>query len=318
MRTPLLCLAIAFTLGASAQLPGYVPTSGLVAWYPLNNSVVDASGNGLNGTANYTQAAVDRFAVPNGATDFFFAYASVSTSPLFNTGAGMTVSAWVNLSDPFENQKVMGRVNYSFNSGFILGVENGQLHPEVWNSAGEAHAFSAGNIPSNTWTHVAITWATNGSLVAYVNGVAADSIPAGSLPIGSNSEPLVIGCSPWSVSPMYFPVSGGLDDIGIWSRALSPSEVMNVYSSLTTGVASVEAPSAFSLYPNPAETTVSIRVSADRAGGRYSVLDAVGRTVAQGTLGNGVTSVAVDGLPTGVYTIRVGGAMPAAMQFVKR
>ncbi|MEO7082577.1 MAG: LamG domain-containing protein, partial [Flavobacteriales bacterium] len=190
MRTPLLCLAIAFSVGATAQLPGYVPTSGLVAWYPLNNSVTDASGNGLNGTANYTQAAMDRFAVPNGATDFFFASASVSTSPLFNTGAGMTVSAWVNLSDPSQNQKVMGRVNGSFNSGFILGVENGQLHPEVWNSAGEAHAFDAGTIPSNTWTHVAITWATNGYLVAYVNGAAADSIAAGSLPIGTNSEPL--------------------------------------------------------------------------------------------------------------------------------
>ena len=301
-----------------AQLPGYVPTAGLVAWYPLNNSVVDASGNGLNGTANYTQAAMDRFSSPNGATAFSFAYASVGTNPLFNTSAGMTASAWVKLSDPSQNQKVMGRVNGSFNSGFILGVENGQLSTEVWNSAGAAHAFNAGSIPSNTWTHVAITWATNGYLVAYVNGMAADSIAAGSLPIGTNFEPLIIGCSPWSVSPMYFPVAGGIDDIGIWSRALSPSEIMDVFNSLTTGVASVEAPFAFSLYPNPAETTVSIRTSAERTGERYSVLDAVGRTVAQGTLCNGVTSVAVDGLPAGVYTIRVGEALPAAMQFVKR
>ncbi|MEO7082369.1 MAG: T9SS type A sorting domain-containing protein, partial [Flavobacteriales bacterium] len=99
---------------------------------------------------------------------------------------------------------------------------------------------------------------------------------------------------------------------------LSPSEIMLVYNSLTTGVVSVEASSAFSLYPNPAETTVSIRTSAERVGERYIVLDAVGRTVAQGTLGSGVTSVEVESLPSGVYTIRMGEPMPAAVQFVKR
>lgn len=319
MRTPVLCFVSAFALSAMAQLPGYVPTSGLVAWYPLDNSVVDASGNGLNGTTSGTSAVDNRFGDPGEASAFSgFSYDLVLTNALFNTGAGMTVTAWVNLSDASLNQKVMGRVNGSFNSGYILGVENGQLNPEVWNSAGAAHSFSAGTIPSGAWTHVAITWATSGYLVAYVNGAAADSIAAGTSPIGSNTEPLIIGGSPWSTSPLYFPVNGSIDDIGIWSRALSATEILEVFNAGGTGIKAPAASAGFSIFPNPARTTVSIRTSAELVGERYIVLDAMGRAVSQGALGNGLTAVGVEALPTGVYTIRVGDASVRTLKFVKQ
>lgn len=320
MRTPLLFLATTFTFSALAQLPGYVPTSGLVAWYPLSNSVVmDASGNGLNGTSTNTSPAMDRFSDPNGATDFTgISHVNVFTNPLFNTGAGMTVSAWVNLGDASENQKVMGRVNGSFNSGYILGIESGQLHPEVWNSAGEAHSFSAGTIPSNAWTQVAITWASNGFLVAYINGEAADSIATGSLPIGNNSEALIIGGSPWSVSPLYFPVQGTIDDIGIWDRALSPTEMMNVYNSIPTGISQVNEKTGLALYPNPAGSSVSITCAREMAGQRFQVMDAMGRKVAQGTLDNGLTTVGIEALPSGIYAVRIEGARTNVLRLVKQ
>ena len=37
-------------LSANAQLPGYVPSSGLVGWYPFNGNANDESGNGRDGT----------------------------------------------------------------------------------------------------------------------------------------------------------------------------------------------------------------------------------------------------------------------------
>ncbi len=260
-----------------AQVPSYVPASGLVAWYPLNNSAVDVGPNGLNGTSSGTLSAVDRNGVAGGASEFYYAYDMVPTNPLFNTGAGLTVTAWVQLSDASANQKIIGRTNGSFNSGFILGVENGQLHPEVWNSAGVAYAFSAGNIPSNTWTHVAITWATNGNLIAYVNGVSTVSTTAGALPIGTNSEPLVIGGSPWSTSPLYFPVGGSIDDIGIWNRALTPAEMLDVYNSVSTGIAHVNDKSALALYPNPAGSSVAITSAPEMAGQSYQMTPRAGR-----------------------------------------
>ena len=301
-----------------AQVPSYVPASGLVAWYALNNSAVDAGPNGLNGTAYGSMSAVDRNGVSGGASAFSYSYDMVPSNPLFNTGAGLTVTAWVQLSDASANQKIIGRTNGSFNSGFILGVENGQLHPEVWNSAGVAYAFSAGNIPSNTWTHVAITWATNGNLIAYVNGVSTVSASAGALPIGTNSEPLIIGGSPWSTSPLYFPVGGNLDDIGIWNRALTPAEMLAVYNSVSTGIAHVKEKIGLALYPNPAGSSVSITSAADMAGQSYQMLDATGRKVAQGTLDNGLTTVRVEKLSSGIYTVMIGDSKANVLKLVKQ
>lgn len=301
-----------------AQVPGYVPASGLVAWYSLNNSAVDAGPNGLNGTSSGTFAAEDRTGDPGGASAFNFSYVQVPSSALFNTGAGMTVTAWVNLTDPAANQKILGRTNLAFNSGYILGVEGGQLHPEVWNDAGSAHAFSAGNIPSGTWTHVGITWATNGDLIAYVNGVAAGSSPAGTMPIGGNSEPLIIGGSPWSTSPLYFPVSGSIDDIGIWDRALTPAELLDVYNSGSTGIGRLAAARGPALYPNPAGPSVSITSAPQLAGQSYQVVDATGRTVVRGTLGQGLTNVGVEGLSSGIYTVLIGDTKANVRKLVKR
>lgn len=35
---------------AFAQVPSYVPTNGLVGWWPFNGNINDLSGNGNNGT----------------------------------------------------------------------------------------------------------------------------------------------------------------------------------------------------------------------------------------------------------------------------
>lgn len=319
MKSLLLLAAAFLSLPALAQVPAYVPAAGLVAWYPLNNSVVDAGPNGLNGSASGSSAAADRFG-STGAASFFngFSYNQVLSNALFNTGTGMTVTAWVQLTDANANQKVIGRVNGSFNSGFILGVENGQVHPEVWNSTGVAHAFSAGFIPSGQWTHLAITWASNGYLVTYVNSVPADSISAGADGIGTNSEPLIIGGSPWSQSPLYFGVNGSIDDIGIWNRALSPSEISDVFSAGTTGIQQVDPSRGALLYPVPAERSTTINSTQEMAGQKYRFVDATGRTVLQGRLESGPTIVNVERLGAGVYAVVLGEARATAMKFVKR
>ena len=41
--------AVALGLNLSAQVPDYVPTDGLVAWYPFNGNANDESGNGNDG-----------------------------------------------------------------------------------------------------------------------------------------------------------------------------------------------------------------------------------------------------------------------------
>ena len=50
MKRLIALMMCAVSLGAAAQLPDYVPTDGLVAWYPLDGNGLDAGPAGLNGT----------------------------------------------------------------------------------------------------------------------------------------------------------------------------------------------------------------------------------------------------------------------------
>jgi hypothetical protein len=54
-----------FTTNLMAQVPNYVPTNGLVAWYPFTGNVIDSNGNGNNGTENGATLTTDRFAIKN-------------------------------------------------------------------------------------------------------------------------------------------------------------------------------------------------------------------------------------------------------------
>ena len=58
-----LCLSLSPVL-LVAQLP-----AGSVAMYPLNNSAVDVSGNGYNGTLTGTSFDLNRFGTTNSATE---------------------------------------------------------------------------------------------------------------------------------------------------------------------------------------------------------------------------------------------------------
>jgi hypothetical protein len=56
-----LALLLCFGTFASAQVPSYVPTNGLVGWWPFNGNANDESGNGNHGTVNGATLAADRF-----------------------------------------------------------------------------------------------------------------------------------------------------------------------------------------------------------------------------------------------------------------
>ena len=73
MKSLLLTAAVfmGFTAASLAQnLPGYVPTNGLVGWWPFNGNANDESGNGYNGTVTGPALTPDRFGNGNSAYNF--------------------------------------------------------------------------------------------------------------------------------------------------------------------------------------------------------------------------------------------------------
>ena len=83
--TSFLFLAL-FATGFS-QVPNYVPTNGLVGWWPFNGNANDESGNGNHGSVNGASLTGDRYGTMNKA--YYFSgtsYINVANNTVFNFG----------------------------------------------------------------------------------------------------------------------------------------------------------------------------------------------------------------------------------------
>ena len=83
----------------SAQVPSYVPSNGLVGWWPFNGNANDESGNGNNGTVNGATLTTDRFNSLNAAYHLDGNGDNIYVANNFfdNGSAGWSLSVWYNL-----------------------------------------------------------------------------------------------------------------------------------------------------------------------------------------------------------------------------
>ena len=72
----LVMLAVLAVFAVEAQIPSYVPTKGLVGYWPFNGNANDESGNGYHGTVLGASLKTDRFGNSNSCYEF-----SGSTQP---------------------------------------------------------------------------------------------------------------------------------------------------------------------------------------------------------------------------------------------
>jgi hypothetical protein len=139
-----------------------------------------------------------------------------------------TISAWVNPSADSTWSRIFdfgtGTNTYMFMS--VNGGGNGLRFAITTSSnGGEQQLTGGGQLPLNTWSHVAVTLSgTTGTL--YLNGVAVASNPNMTLhpsDLGATNQNW-IGKSQWP-DPL---LNGTVDDFAISNRALSPAEVASL------------------------------------------------------------------------------------------
>src|SRR5262249_600897 len=128
--------------------------------------------------------------------------------------------------------------------GLWLRNENGALtmFTAIHQAGTSEPSLQGGSIPLNTWTHVAMTFdAASGQFTLYVNGrqVASATSPG---VITATSRNVLIGRED---SFLPRPFNGLIDEVAIYSRALSASEIQGIYSAATLGKCKPGAP------PNP-------------------------------------------------------------------
>ena len=211
-----------------AEAPNLASLSvGLAAWWKLDegtgSTATDSSGNGNTGTWNGTQSGTSGYyslgkvgpwaGAFDGSTDFITA----STVPGETTGS---VTFWA---------KPTVATSGDSNSRYIWSSSNGcsgeytasnTLY--VYLGCGSQAAATL-NWAAGTWHFVALVWRTAACYV-YIDGGAARSLPFSTYASDAN---WYLGSNKSGASNFY----GELDDIRLYSRALSASEIRHLYQS---------------------------------------------------------------------------------------
>jgi hypothetical protein len=274
MKKLLLFLGFALSLLMNAQVPSYVPTNGLVAYYPFNGNANDASINALNGTNGGATLTTDRFGNPISAYSFIGGtYINILDNSLFNTSQG-TWSAWYCFTAPSggNGYGLIGKgSNFTSNLG-ILENQNNISSKISWVS-NQASSLPPSRTMNGNWHNYVLTWDNStGIIKGYSDGVLLGQATYNTSFNLNNGKNIRIGRSDESYWQSY---NGKADDFGIWNRVLTQSEITNLYNAnicyqnitvtdtliINTGILSyntVTYNNTVTIYPNPANDQITI------------------------------------------------------------
>jgi uncharacterized delta-60 repeat protein len=211
-------IAAIYNAGAGGKCkPCLTPPADMVAWWPGDGHGRDLqNGNDAsprNGAGYATGHIGKAF---NFIGNQWFEVAN-SDMPL-----NLTVDAWINPSNVTGNHDIV----YKGNSAYVVQVRNGTVVFASRDSAAiNAELQGTLPVPANAWTHVAVTH--NGSTKRiYVNGVLDPATQSQSGLRQNDFNPLLIGASPAFAD--FF--AGAIDEVEIFSRALTGGEVQAIYA----------------------------------------------------------------------------------------
>ncbi len=233
--------------------------NGLVGYWPFCGNSNDVTLNANNGIVNGASLTTDRFVNTNSAYLFngVSDYIEVPSSASISVTNAYTISAWFSanqwsFNSPIDQHAIVSKVvDGSWYGGYeiFIGGNNGWIQ-HVGNIGSNFSVGSTGGI-SNKWYNVVVTY--DGNIVRYyLDGNKLDSIY---LPgsIGVSSTPLRFGRRGGAGTYNSW-FSGKIDDISIYNRSLSSSEIKQLYLSTPTITWSTGAITN-SIIATPSQTT---------------------------------------------------------------
>jgi hypothetical protein len=220
-----------FCLPALAQIPSYVPVSGLQCYYPFNGNGNDASVLNNHLANNGAVLTTDRFGATdaaynfNGSTQFLIRNTPSFT---FNSTSTFTVSFWHNRNtSSVVGIPLMHATNAAGN--FIWIFQTGATSMQFGtNKQQSAWIWAQSTSTTNVWTHIVMVY-NAGAMTLYKDNVAVATGTFNHTGVTSASLPLYVGRG---IGGGYF--DGKIDDIGIWNRCLSSCEVNDLFSASNT------------------------------------------------------------------------------------
>jgi len=296
-----------------SQVPSYVPTNGLVGWWPFTGNANDLSGNVNHGVVNGPTLIQDRFGLANcaysfdGINDFIQA-------PNYTSNSSFTFSCWVNLTT--YNLNSLGANDFIFfanhsgvnnsNRSFMLGYRNfgsqyGFSSYVYNNSDNQLGGYATNQTPpsANNWHHFVSVFENGSFIKMYLNGVLFYNQTT-NVPTQNNMQslPLFFGIG---VATQFDYLEGKLDDVGFWNRALTQQEITNLYNaSLSTEDFAINT---IDIYPNPTKSVLNFKSSIQVE--KILIYNMLGQLVQQEKVNALEGAINIEKLAQGTYLVKV-------------
>jgi len=227
----------------------------MVLHLPFNGHANDASGTGNDATVHGAPLTTDRNGNAGSAYEFDGSddYMTIAQDPTLNVDH-VTLAAWINLDSYKDDQRIITKETgdswpYSSYSLLISDTDEQYLQFRIGIGSDRYMVTSPDVVSLNTWQHVAATY-DGSALRLYINGeeVASESVSG---VIADTDNPLYIGNS------QFFDrvLDGKLDDVKVYNRALSATEVSGLYNVDPQDIP--EAPSGLSASVNESQVDLT-------------------------------------------------------------
>ena len=242
MRYLLLSSLLALGPTASSQIPDYVPTDGLVAYYPFNGNPNDVSGNNHHAENDGAVLVQDRFGESSAAYSFSGAERIVAPNSVSPVGSEERT---INVHFVSYTELPIGNNTYSLqglfgsgspSSGKVIstlnidgqGTNNGHLpRPgHVYFSSGSWYdeAWSEESVSDSMWHMATMVYSgPNTAVQVFVDGQFQDETEP--ITLNTHLSAFYIGDVPWAA--LFF--NGIIDDVGVWDRPLGEEEILGLY-----------------------------------------------------------------------------------------
>ncbi len=213
LKLALFSIVLTFAPNFAAAQACVPPPSGLVSWWRADATAKDSMGSNhgtlLNG-AKHVSGQVGRAFAFDGVDDVV----SIPDAPSLNftPSSSFTIELWALRTSSAPTMHLVGKRNGCGGAPFYqIAIGPGAIPSE--------------SVPTNVWTHVAVTYdGASGLQRQYVNGGLVASSNASSF-VGSNSAPLLIGGSGTCT-----PFGGFIDEVSVYNRALLAAELQAISS----------------------------------------------------------------------------------------